>query len=328
MATIRKLRRDTYATLLGVTGSEDEIGYASDKGRVVFFDGVTAGPSFILPTVTDILLNNFTVAVCSGTDTLTASLLRAPAAYAAYMQVLIIPANDNTGAVTLNLNSLGAKAVKKMGLAGLVDLDGGDFKAGGAYPAVYDGTRFIAFGGGLGASGGMAQPLSTSNFSAAASVDFSNLLDSTYDTYIIRGENVAHSTSLDVGVRAGYGGSPTYISASYTNGQTLQNSTGGQSLNNNTGNTAFWLTGGSNLDTNGPSLWEFTISNANATSTRKAAHWRGATSAGSGNSLHWIGGGTAGDTNLINNALTSLRLVTSSGTITGSATLYGLRRAA
>lgn len=325
MSTIRKLRRDTYATLLGVTGSEDEIGYASDKGRLVFFDGVTAGPTFILPTVTDVLLNNFTVAVCSGTDTLTASLLKAPAAYATYMQVLIIPANDNTGAVTLNLNGLGEKDVKKMGASGLAALDGGDLKAGGAYPAVYDGTRFIVIGGTAGSGGGSWVPINTTTASGASAVDFAGLLNSTYDTYMIVGEKIVPSTTQDIYVRVGYGGTPTYVSATYTSvGWSVASNAASGMVDQNGVNSAYVAARGVAAVT---CAFEMIVDNTQSTSLAKPARASSMFGLGAGHVQREIRAGLASDTNAINNALTSLRVLPSTGTFSGVFTLFGLRRA-
>jgi len=67
----------------------------------------------------------------------------APSAYAKYMLVYFVAANANTGATTLQINSLGAKS--------LVDWAGnalasGALQAGRAYLAVYDGTQFRMLG--------------------------------------------------------------------------------------------------------------------------------------------------------------------------------------
>lgn len=76
----------------------------------------------------------------SGTDTITASLSTPTlAAYATGMEVRFVSAGANTGAVTLNVNSLGAKAVTKEGTTALV---AGDIPSGAVVTAVYDGTRF------------------------------------------------------------------------------------------------------------------------------------------------------------------------------------------
>ena len=75
----------------------------------------------------------------SGTDTITGSLTPSLAAYAAGQMFYFVAAGDNTGAVTLNVNSLGAKSITKVGTTALV---AGDIKSGQTVAVIYDGTRF------------------------------------------------------------------------------------------------------------------------------------------------------------------------------------------
>jgi len=75
----------------------------------------------------------------SGTDTITASATFSPSAYAAGQVFRFIAAGANAGAVTLNINSLGAKAVTKNGT---VALTATDIISGAVVVVVYDGTRF------------------------------------------------------------------------------------------------------------------------------------------------------------------------------------------
>lgn len=64
--------------------------------------------------------------------------------YTTGMTVRFTPANDNTGSSTVNLESLGAKTVKKVDAGGSkVNLAGGDLVAGVYYVVVYDGTDFV-----------------------------------------------------------------------------------------------------------------------------------------------------------------------------------------
>ena len=79
------------------------------------------------------------IASVSGTDTITGSLTPSLAAYAAGQMFYFVAAGDNTGAVTLNINSLGAKNVTKNGTTALV---AGDIKSGQTVAVIYDGTRF------------------------------------------------------------------------------------------------------------------------------------------------------------------------------------------
>lgn len=78
-------------------------------------------------------------ATASGTDTYTATLSPAISSYSTGLQVLIKFTNANTGAATLNLNTLGAKSiVDTHGLA----LSEGYIQAGSYQTLVYDGTNF------------------------------------------------------------------------------------------------------------------------------------------------------------------------------------------
>ncbi|MGO7263763.1 hypothetical protein [Rhizobium leguminosarum] len=79
-------------------------------------------------------------AAAGGTaNVLTAALTLAPTAYTVGMRVVLLIALANTGAVTLNLNGLGAKAVTK--------IDGSALMANHLTPGLvdleYDGTRFL-----------------------------------------------------------------------------------------------------------------------------------------------------------------------------------------
>lgn len=75
----------------------------------------------------------------SGTDTITASVTPAITAYAAGQCFRFIAGGTNTGAATLNLNSVGAADIKK-GADGTTALAAGDITAGGIYTVVYNGT--------------------------------------------------------------------------------------------------------------------------------------------------------------------------------------------
>jgi hypothetical protein len=80
-----------------------------------------------------------TIATVTGTDTLTGSLTPAIAAYATGNLFSFVAANTNTGAATINLNSLGAKSITK---AGSTALAAGDIVSNRIYLIEYDGTRF------------------------------------------------------------------------------------------------------------------------------------------------------------------------------------------
>jgi len=72
-------------------------------------------------------------------DSYVITLDPAPAAYFTGMMVVFTANTANTGAATLNVNGLGAKAIKKQKDVALGD---GDIKAGQVVVVVYDGTNF------------------------------------------------------------------------------------------------------------------------------------------------------------------------------------------
>lgn len=75
----------------------------------------------------------------SGADTITATASPAPSAYAAGQTFRFVAAGANTGAATLNINSLGAKSITKNGTTAL---SAGDIPSGAVATVVYDGTQF------------------------------------------------------------------------------------------------------------------------------------------------------------------------------------------
>lgn len=80
------------------------------------------------------------VASTTGSDTYVATMVPVPAALVAGMQVRVKFTTANTGACTLNLNSLGATAIK---LSDGTDPLDGDIAAGGVRTLIYDGTNFV-----------------------------------------------------------------------------------------------------------------------------------------------------------------------------------------
>ncbi len=76
--------------------------------------------------------------ITSGTNTVTLSLSPTPTAYTTGQIITFIAGATNTDAVTLNVNSLGAKSLYYKG----APLTGYEMQANKVYTAFYDGTRF------------------------------------------------------------------------------------------------------------------------------------------------------------------------------------------
>lgn len=91
-----------------------------------------------IPAINDVTTVNNLLTV-TGTNTLTALGVPAIQAYTTGAQYSFVAQNNNTSAVTINVDTLGAKSVTK---AGSVALEAGDIVAGAAYIILYDGTRF------------------------------------------------------------------------------------------------------------------------------------------------------------------------------------------
>ena len=79
----------------------------------------------------------------SGANTITATASPPITAYATGQTFRFVSAGANTGAVTLNINALGAKAVTKTGTTALA---AGDIPSGAVVEVVYDGTQFQMLG--------------------------------------------------------------------------------------------------------------------------------------------------------------------------------------
>ena len=75
----------------------------------------------------------------SGADTVTGIMSPTLSAYAAGQLFYFVAAGANTGAVTLNIDGLGAKAVTRDGASALA---AGDINSGEIVVVIYDGTRF------------------------------------------------------------------------------------------------------------------------------------------------------------------------------------------
>lgn len=89
----------------------------------------------------------------SGTNTYTTNITWL-SSYQTGLNFLATFVNGNTSSATLNINSLGAKTLKKFSGGSLADLSSGDISNGQIYQLVYDGTFFqVSIPGSVGGSG-------------------------------------------------------------------------------------------------------------------------------------------------------------------------------
>lgn len=142
MAKQVRVRRDTLTNLNAAIPADGEIGYNLTDDRIHIGDGSTYGG---IPHLNfrDALNNKFTYIADSGSaNTVTLTLPYSPGSYATGLIVRFKANAANTGATTINVNSLGAKNLYKYTAGTLGNIASGDITAGGIYEAVYDGTQF------------------------------------------------------------------------------------------------------------------------------------------------------------------------------------------
>jgi len=142
-----QLRRGTTAENNAFTGADGEIGFDTDLDRARTHDGSTAG-GFSIPNHKDVQNSAMVAGAAGGTaDALTLTLAPAPTAYATYQRFIFKASSTNTTAATLNVNAIGAKALKRLVDGTLRALIAGDLTSGRVYEAIYDGTQFVLVGG-------------------------------------------------------------------------------------------------------------------------------------------------------------------------------------
>ncbi len=112
-----------------VNAIRDEVGTGFDK----------------LPASADLKLNKMTY--CTDTGVADAYVVAMPSTQSSYttgMEVIFIPTHDNTGASTINVDSIGAKAIKR---ADGTDLVADDLKTDKFVYLRYNGTHFLYVAG-------------------------------------------------------------------------------------------------------------------------------------------------------------------------------------
>ena len=208
MATELKLRRDVEGDIDGMTPAEGEPIYDITNKRLRVGDGSIAG-GLHLGAAADIQKQEFSHAAASGTDTLTLTLAPAIASYVTGLRASFQAAANNTGAVTIAINGLSAKTIKKNG--GADDLVADDLVASGIYPIEYDGTNFQL-------TGGIADVPD-----AALQVDQET--GTAVDTYTTPGRQQFHASAAKAWVQFDSTGTAT-IRASYNITSIIDNGTG------------------------------------------------------------------------------------------------------
>lgn len=139
----------------------------------------------------------------SGTNTITATAPLSMSVYAAGQTFRFIPANTNTGAATININSIGDKNIYRSGAA----LVNGELIAGAPAEIMYDGTQFNLIN-----PRPVLELLASGAVSAASSLTFANLL-AIYRQYIVAFDALAPaSDSVTLNIRFSTNNGSSYLS--------------------------------------------------------------------------------------------------------------------
>lgn len=151
----------------------------------------------------------------SGADTITGTLSPALTAYAAGQAFRFVSVGSNTGAVTLNINSLGAKSITKLGTTALA---ANDIPSGAVVEVVYDGTQFQLVG--LASSHATLADNATNSTNATNATTATNLASGSAGTLPYQSASgttamLAAGTSGNV-LLSGGAGSPTWSATTGT----------------------------------------------------------------------------------------------------------------
>lgn len=141
MTTQVQMRGTTEASQSIRTLASRELDINTTDYRINLHNGSKAGG---VPHINcyDQQNSEFSYAAASGTNALTATLRETPTGYITGAMYIIKIASNNTGSVTLNLNSQGSKTLKKIKSGALSNLETGDLIAGTLMQVLYDGTYF------------------------------------------------------------------------------------------------------------------------------------------------------------------------------------------
>jgi hypothetical protein len=143
MAAIQtQIRRDTATNLNAATPASGELGYDTTNKRAVVGDGSTAG-GIRIPSAKDVQNNTFTYGTVGGTaNAITLTHSPVVLAYAAGQEFVFKATSSNSGATTVNVDSLGTKNIYKLSNGSLGALTGSEIISGVVYTIAYDGTQF------------------------------------------------------------------------------------------------------------------------------------------------------------------------------------------
>lgn len=209
-AGVTRYTRDP-APLASISTSEaEDVSFSPITG--VASTDVQSAIAEVQGNITDNTANQNTLVQTGGSGnayTLTAQ--NTVTAYAASQKFLVRINHNNTGAATLNVDSVGAVAIKVYFGNVLSDPPAGSLRIGDIYNVVHDGTRFIVTDrSNIISKGSISSPVATMDFDIPA----------IYSAIRLTVHNFTHSGGADRGLRVrlgtGTAASPTITATGYT----------------------------------------------------------------------------------------------------------------
>ena len=185
MTTQVQMRGNIRTTQEARTLVSRELDINTTDNRLAMHDGLTVG-GIQIPNQFDVMNQRYQYSSATGTNALSITVPKTPAAYAVGQAFEFIATATNTGAVTMNVNSLGAKSVKKLNIKdAMIDaVEAGDIVNGGIYRIVYNGTDFQITSGASSAAGGGLVPIARQTLSTEPH-DTGAIFSSEYDNYYL-----------------------------------------------------------------------------------------------------------------------------------------------
>lgn len=220
MAIQVQRRRGTKAENDAFTGALAEFIYLTDTKQFVAHDGSALGGS-VFPNELNIINDYFGYASATGTDTIVLTVLSKVSAYQAGQKFTFKTVATSTGSVTLNVNSLGAKTIKKRDIATgtVIALEAGDIVNGGIYSVRYDGTDFQLVSTDAGGGSAGMELLAVATASSSSSLVFDDtVITSNHSDYLFILDAIRPGTNNQkLNSRWSSNNGSSYIASGYTN---------------------------------------------------------------------------------------------------------------
>lgn len=211
MTTQVQIRGNNKTTQEARTLVSRELDIDTTDKRLSVHDGSTVGGVKHANSF-DLVNRTFSYASATGTNAIAFDLPVSPNSYQEGQKFSFKAQNNNTGAATINVNSLGAVVLKKINGLSVTDVSSDDILSGVVYDVVYDGAEMVLSSGSSGAGYTVQNTL---DLNSGSTVSVTGLLPN--KSYIIEFHNIltAVNSVLTMSVRKD-GVSP--VSGAYTYG--------------------------------------------------------------------------------------------------------------